>query len=144
MRLGSKLSGSGSPVSHQVPVGQHAGHLWGCPASGEKGVWASTHREGQLRGHAVRGAAQQEGTALLEGDVSAHLLQEQPQDLSADTGLHGQCPPQGAGVAAAGRGRSPQGHQQPQHHAPHVPTDSAPARWEMMPNLTSGPDSPLL
>lgn len=63
---------------------------------------APTHCEGQQRGHAVRRAAQQAGPALFEWDVSAHLLQEQPQDLRGEAGLHGQCPPQGAGVAGAG------------------------------------------
>lgn len=64
---------------------------------------ATTHRQGQQRGHAAWAATQQEGPALLEWDVSAHLLQKQLQDLRSDAGLHRQCPPEDAGLAAVGR-----------------------------------------
>lgn len=64
---------------------------------------ATTHRQGQQRGHAAWAAAQQEGPALFEWDVSAHLLQKQLQDLRSEAGLHRQRPPEDAGVAAVGR-----------------------------------------
>lgn len=62
-----------------------------------------THRKGEQSGLAARGAAQQEGPGLLERDVPAHLVQEQPQDLRGEAGLHSQRPPQSTGVAGTGR-----------------------------------------
>lgn len=68
--------------------------------------------KGQQCGHTVRRGARQEGPALLEGHVLAHLVQEQSQDRDAEAGLHSQCPPQGTGVAVKGQGAA----QEAGHH----------------------------
>lgn len=103
MRLGSRAQ----PAARCLRGGAQA--TCGVLPSGKEGErarrrpGATTHRQGQQRGHAARAAAQQEGPALLEWDVFAHLLQKQLQDLRSQAGLHCQRPPEDAGVAAVGR-----------------------------------------
>lgn len=94
---------------------------------------APTHHEGQQGGHAAGRATQQGGPALLEGCISAHPLQQQPQDGCGQAGLCGQCPPQGAALAGAewedGHLEAPAG---PGSSTPTLmPTSSAPARPQM-------------
>lgn len=98
-RLPMGPSGSGHVAPHHLlgPRGWAEGVVCAGPAP--------THCEGQQGGHAVRRATQQEGPALLERDVPAYLLQEQPQDLCGEAGLQGQCSPQGAGMAGGAEER---------------------------------------
>lgn len=138
------LAGSGAPGSCQVPWGAVPRPPVGQPASepGRSRERGGTHRQGQQRGHAVGGAAQQEGPALLEGHVSAHLLQQQPQHLGAEAGLYRQRPPQGAGVAGARRVVTVRPLPAPAK-PPTCPPHSAPARGKWCPDLRPKLTPPL-